>query len=394
LALLNHHTWSIHQVSRFAAPLRCRCRRRKAPWCRSWPNGNECHGRLDDNGMGTQNDDEGDYFRFRWVNLPHCSSASTLATPPCNSLQKDEKSINNSKPAVAPSSLSSSKRPFSEALFSSETAVCIAAETTAATDQQHLLVEVMVREELTVAVLLCFPTFPAVDEGDDSDETDGTEVTGFDFCLCRGHRGAASHHLERAWKWLESSTGCVVSRRPFRPNPSDLACAVAIWTRRAYHSRKNSSDNSSVNGMRRPLVVTFEVPEAVRGRGLDTLSITIPPAALLQLCRNIEKRRPSQPSTATTTNNDLVVDKDGDDSTSGLVGQTGKETFIETMPMLGAIHCYVREAFRVDVSSFPLVKASCDAATFGCDGRCKLQGAAYMASAVLAETANMVRRER
>jgi len=309
--------------------------------------------------------------------------------------------------------------------------------------QRHLYFEVTAQEEFSAAVLFCFPTFRGGRDAGRSNKRSSDSavfVSGFEFCFVRGRKLG----YEFVLKYVESLTGCVVAAssksQSFRPHPDELASAVARWTLDSYASQKQKTDGDGRGGspQQRPLVLTFQVPDIVAGKGLDSLSITIPPAALYQLCRNIQKNRPLTPVTDVcdghqkklTKRNGNSVDKkrrrsskeakgrrkkkrgtttEGDDSDSSSDGnnydheQEGEDTERggthaapddgSSLPILRAIQCYVREAFQIDMTHFSLTKASCDAAVFGCDGRCKPHSTHLVAS-VLDEIMRMVQRRQ
>lgn len=238
------------------------------------------------------------------------------------------------------------------------------------TNQRHLYIEVRLQEEWSAAVVLCFY---------------GGDNSSFEFCLARGLKSS----YECIFEWLMEIDSC--SYFVCMPQITDLTPIVNAWTTCAA-----AADNNTAN--KKPLVLTFEPPSGVVG--LDTLSLTIPTQALQQLCKNIQDQRPSpqqQPNAdnttagensnrrntneqststeesneeATTEKRDEEVEESSQESES-----SASSLMIEqrnALPIVRAMECYIREAFRIDIRPFRLVKvAASSVGSLSCDGRFK-----------------------
>lgn len=179
------------------------------------------------------------------------------------------------------------------------------------------------------------------------------------FCLVRGHKASSAD----LWRWMEIQTACPINPQPLKPTPTELAELVAGWTLDDF---KGQQDKQTIDP--RPLVLTLQAPDFVREKGLDTLSASIPPSALIQLCRDIERHKPKQRPN----------------------GKTDGET---QLPIYRAIQLYLHEALRVKPNAMVLTKASCPTATLGCDGRCKPHRAETIES-MLAAIGNLIERRQ
>jgi hypothetical protein len=206
----------------------------------------------------------------------------------------------------------------------------------------HLRVEVFLQEQWSAEVVFCAAS---------RDTT--KNINAFAFCLSRGLKSSYGE----IWMWFESITGSSVGQMPLGPTSEELANVVALWTKKDYEQ----SGVERIGPSPKPLVLTFSVPYSLEGSGLDNLSLTVPPASLLQLCTNIEgERLKKRQKKASARINGTVNDSLSEDEAS----EGG-------LPILKAMQCYIQEAFRINIQSFSLVKASCAVASFGCDGRCK-----------------------
>jgi hypothetical protein len=208
----------------------------------------------------------------------------------------------------------------------------------------HLRVEIFLQEQWSAEVIFCAAS------------TDTSRKTNaFAFCLARGLKSSYGE----IWMWFESITGASVGRLPLGPTSEELANVVALWTKKDHKLTgvDRTGPNGNNNSPKKPLVLTFSVPYSLEGSGLDNLSLTVPPASLLHLCTNIEKERLKKRQKSAS-------DTPDDSSSEDEVSEEG-------LPILKAMQCYIQEAFRINIQSFALVKASCAVASFGCDGRCK-----------------------
>jgi len=279
------------------------------PWCRLQENATTALRQSKQaTGANKCTDIEGNYVKVSWINL---SSKSPVKT--------EESSEENER----------TKRTADE----------IASQSHA----EHLHVEVRVQEEWSAELLFCFVS-----------KTD-QRIMGFDFCLVRGCKT-----YQAIWHWLETTTGCVVGKQPLHFNSSELALTATLWTTRDYQWRKENAD-----GIAKPLALTFSVPATING--LETLSLSIPPASLLQLCTNIEKEHPKK-----RPRREFAADED--------VEQNQDDASVTALPILKAMQCYIREAFRINIESFLLTKISCGVASLVRDGRCKPQNTELLPS--------------
>jgi hypothetical protein len=252
-------------------------------------------------------DPEGDYVRITWIE--ECTNSSDTGK------EKEEKASRKRNRTVSDDDSASSSR--------------------------HLRVAVFVQEQWSADVVFCFV----------STSTTAT----VSFCLARGLKSA----YEAIWLWFESATQSFVGKVPLGPTPAELATAVALWTKKDLEHNRNLNSDGVSTVSPKPLVLTFSVPSSLKGSGLDNLSLSVPPVSLMQLCTNMEKERRSSHKKSPRSNTN-------DDSSS-----EDQDMADEPLPILKAMQCYIKEAFRINIESFSLVKASSAVASFGCDGRCK-----------------------
>lgn len=243
-------------------------------------------------------------------------------------------------------------------------------------------------------VMLCFCETSA--------RQDIVVMNAFAFIMVQG----ANPMIQLLVRWLESRTGVIISQRPFGFTPSQVAQCVTSWTvlslqqhhqmllreQQLQHDKQqqqgsvvedyeeddmicatttttanttlsSSQSKTSHSGKRRrtpkPLDLTFAMPEVVANKGLDTISLSIQPADLLKLYRDIEDRRPCHPTKA---GQDERLEANSDPPT----------------PLLRALQCYMVEVFHIDIRSFPLIRASSSAAMLSCDGRCKVHDESFL----------------
>lgn len=261
------------------------------------------------------------------------------------------------------------------------------------TQAKHCYVQVCVQETFAAALLFCFASSQQTSRVNQAD----LRITGFECCLVRGRRS----YYEVMCTWLEALAGCSISRQAIGPSPTELSHTVAAMTRQVFLSQRQASnktpptdnandeyDLSSTPSMTvaasKPLVMTFQVPAVVAGKGIDTLSITIPPSALFRLCEDIEKARPKR-TEEDSRRRPKRPRVDVGDGASGHA-QVALDNWEEpdkdcdtystedntVLPLLRAMQCYIREAFHIELATFSLVKVSSGVAMIGCDGRCKI----------------------
>jgi Kinetochore complex Sim4 subunit Fta1 len=207
----------------------------------------------------------------------------------------------------------------------------------ATTSQQHLYVEVWMRNAFSAAVTFC-----------------DWNNRSFEFCLARGLRSS----YEAMFGWLATISDAHVGMVPFCPRSEDLANTVAAWISAEYHGKTSKSIGSKTDGGEaKPMTLTFATPRPIAEAGLDTISLTVPPQALWKLynslcqCQNVR------------TDAIAVHDSDGDDSS--------REEPLPLPPIVRAMQCYFLEAFAIDIAAFPLTKVVTSSATLGADGRYK-----------------------
>jgi hypothetical protein len=268
---------------------------------------------------GRNDDPEGDYVTITWICGEHASEGSIVTDP--DEGNEAHTSRKRSRGDIQHQHTSSDSTPL------------------------HLRVEIFLQEEWSAEVIFCAAS-----------RDPSRKINAFAFCLARGLKSSYGE----IWMWFESMTGTSVGRIPLGPTSEELANVVALWTKKDHESsgvgRTGPNGSSSP---KKPLVLTFSVPYSLEGSGLDNLSLTVPPASLLHLCTNIEKERlKKRQKSASDTLDDSLLDEDEVSDEEGL-------------PILKAMQCYIQEAFRINIQSFALVKASCAVASFGCDGRCK-----------------------
>lgn len=221
----------------------------------------------------------------------------------------------------------------------------------------------------------------------------GPVVTGFSYCLARGKKV----NCERLWQWMESLTSCSIGRPPVGPSPTELARAVAQWTTQYELLQQqqqvvNTGNNVAAaagkqhqyhhhHSNNKPLVLVFRVPAIVAGTGIDLLETTVPPSALVQLCRDMIQERPKRRQRRHVASTiDRSTSKHRQHHDHDFHNHITKTIDPDGLPILQAIQYHIREAYRIDLTRFTLVQASCAVASWGCDGRCKLHAAAAAAA--------------
>lgn len=242
--------------------------------------------------------------------------------------------------------------------------------------QRHLIIDAKVQDEPSAQVVLCFPKFSQSKENESQQAGAENVVERFEFCLFRGR--ALSY--ESIFGWLETFTGCVVAKLPFSPNAAELSQAATVWTteywleiskgQQSKVERNENSENKqdAPDAIGKPLTLTFAVPPNLATSGLDSISINVPPCALLNLCSDMVLLRKQQNHTDQFNKDDEAP-----------------------LPILRALQLYIQETFRINTKPFSLVRASCSVATFGCDGRFKLRSELF-AGRVLEELQAMIQQ--
>ena len=173
---------------------------------------------------------------------------------------------------------------------------------------KHIYFEVWLKDEPVAQLLLAYIQ-PAQEFG---------SILGCAFCLLRGPNKA----LDPLLTWLEASYGCVFANAAFVPTLRQMQHALPLFVK--------SSDA--------PLEVTFQPPLMISG--IDKLSMTIPPLALRRLVDEIEKNKP--------------------------VYEVERE-----LPILKALYCFMKEAFKMNLQSFSLVRIKSAIGVVSIDGKCK-----------------------
>jgi hypothetical protein len=310
-----NHTWLIHRMTPCTVPLKKSVSSMEESATNLLRQGRAA---ARPNSKKRRDDDpEGDYVRITWID-DHLSEGSRSVT-------------DQDKGSEAHASRKRSRGDTQQQHASSDSSPL------------HLRVEVFLQEQWSAEVIFCSASRDASEK-----------INAFAFCLARGLKSSYGE----IWMWFESITGGSVGKMPLCPTSEELANVVALWTKKDYELC--GAERTGQNGPK-PLALTFSVPYSLEGRGLDSLSLTVPPASLLQLCTNIEEERvKKRQKNASATRNDALDDSSSDDEAS----EGG-------LPILKAMQCYIQEAFCINIQSFSLVKASCAVASFGCDGRCK-----------------------
>lgn len=174
----------------------------------------------------------------------------------------------------------------------------------------HVCLEVWTKDEPAAQLILAYS----------KRAEDGVSIAGFGFCLLRGPRKAVDPVL----LWLEATTGCVFGNAVFKPTSEQIAQVLSAFAK----------------STKAPLEVTFQAPSTIAG--IEKLLFTVPPLALQKLVNEIEMNRPT----------DQAVEN------------------VE-LPILKALHCYMKETFKMNLESFSVVKVKSGIGTLGADGKCK-----------------------
>lgn len=239
--------------------------------------------------------------------------------------------------------------------------------------EQHLVIDVRVQEESAAQLVCCYPQFT---RNRDYEKDGPLKIGGFDFLLTRGSQSFVDGILV----FLGGRTAGSV----FRPSVADVTRSATLWTTQHWklasrHSNRSTNGNSSqtvpiqatqndrdqpttvdadnnvTSNMEatKPLTLTFEVPSGPAGNaGLDTISLTVPPVALLRLCNKIMASESKSSSLRRNCAGHIPNKK-------------------KAIPIVSALQCCLRDIFHVRIEKFSLIRALCSAAVLGCDGRCK-----------------------
>ncbi|CAB9500830.1 expressed unknown protein [Seminavis robusta] len=229
----------------------------------------------------------------------------------------------------------------------------------------HLLVDVTVQEEPSAQIACCFP------QHNTKDNKDNTKIQRFAFLLTRGSKRS----LEAIWQCLETKTACRVAKSLFRPSIVDMTLAVTWWTSQHFSKfgkQQDDDDTKQQSTTTKPLTLVYQVPSAVAGSGLDSVSLMVPPVALLRLANDIVVNGKKHARESTTD----------DDSSND-----------ETVPLVLALQDFLRDTFKIRIERFLLTSASCSVAMLGRDGRCK-PTCAELLDCALREIKDMVERRR
>ena len=249
--------------------------------------------------------------------------------------------------------------------------------------QLHFIIDIRTHDEPSAQLVCCFPTF-IQDDSNSAGTTGRGKIQSFDYLLTRGSQSS----IGAALGWFETFTGCTIAKSPFRPTVVDVAQAMALWTSEYSRLLKDSKDVADKSGNNhavdsddgeekcKPLTLTYAVPSEFAGSGLDTVSLTVPPIALMRLCNDILQAKGKGNNSDLTAQN---TDEDGHVTPSK----------VDTLPIVKGLQCFMRETFRINIETFSLVHGSCVAAVLGCDGRCKPLCAKLLGS-VLREVQFMV----
>ena len=286
---------------------------------------------------------------------PFTTPLSTRLLDKCSSQVLYPKGISTEDNYIATSWIgaNSSTEPMSRKRPREETSGC-----------QHLLFQVYLREAWSAELVLCF-----ADSGD-------ATIRSFEICLARGLKAS----YQAVWNWLTQQTGCHVSPQPVRFSSSELAQATALWTRQYYQQQSQGDSKRPDNN--KSLTLIFRVPQE-QGEGLDSVTVTVPPAALSHFCDCIERARPAQTHQR---------DKEANVDRATASTDTTYTAASDDLPILRALQCFCREAFSLNMESFPLAKATCPVASLGEDGRCKPHFA--MMPAILQVLRFIIRKRR
>jgi Kinetochore complex Sim4 subunit Fta1 len=348
---LLHHTWSIHQVSSFAVPLlvtnaleREMTRALRNHWINTASNE-----RGNSKNLG---DHKGTLVRVLWG-----TPKKQEPTRKSGKNNQSSKKKRNAKETKSQGSRSARYGPSTnvETLRQTFDLPENVDDNNQQSSECHLFIEAIVNDEPSAQVVCCFPEF------------DDASIQKLAFLLTRGSKRS----LEAIFQFLAHKAQCRVAKTVFRPSVVDMTLVMTWWTCDHWQltnnatSNKDNQNQSSDNRRKRkrtescvsvtkPLMLTYSVPASLASTesGLTSLSLMVPPGALLRLCTDIQASRPSQ--------------QEPPNDASSQRTETGGG-----IPLLIALQQFLRETFRVRIEKFSLTDASCSAAILGRDGRCK-----------------------
>lgn len=238
--------------------------------------------------------------------------------------------------------------------------------------QRHLLIDIRLEDQPSAQLIFCFPKFSkdACNSG-----AGQIGIKKFDFVLVRGSTAS----LQATFRWLETSTGTSVAKSPFNPSCSDIAQAMTLWTSehlewtssRPFVAKQQDNANTNENESAgvgdevndaheasKPMTLTYSIPSGSSISGLETVSLIVPPVAMLRLCKDIISFRQNQE--VLHKSNILNVDE-----------KMPPKKATDTIPVVSALQHFMNETFHINVEKFTLIRASSPAAVLGRDGRCK-----------------------
>lgn len=195
-----------------------------------------------------------------------------------------------------------------------------------------------------------------------------------------------------------------VDLKPITLTSTEMARTVEAWLRVPGEEETKSIEKSSLvqkgrklsysaggggattaySKMNKPLILTFAVPV----KGLETLSLTVPPewTALLSqhlknhssntnnIGRSNKNERSRQPQCPSSRAVGLTTDADS------VPTVTPNSTSLPPKTILEALQAFLADSFCIDTTTFPLVQVESAVATLGCDGRFKPKTPAALAS--------------
>jgi len=225
----------------------------------------------------------------------------------------------------------------------------------------HLHIEIWIQDESRAQILLCFPLI-TTRRNSNKNKSAVPQIKSFSFLLLRGSKDTA----KILFTLFEHEYQFVISNHshPLQFSPSEIATALSFWTL-AEHCHCSSSNASSSNtaSPARPMEVAFTLPSMIAQKGLEKMTLTIPPSALLNLCKALQTEQLLQQQSESSSN----TNHSNNISTSNLVSMV----YMQQLPILKALQCFILETFHIDIRSFHLSRAACGLGALSCDGRCK-----------------------
>ena len=134
---------------------------------------------------------------------------------------------------------------------------------------RHLCIQVFLGEAKAGELVLCFASSSTTE----TEPPENNDVSSFDYLLVRGRKTA----YEAVWSWLKKTTGCWISNASCQFTSAEITLATAQWTRQALERQS-----------KKPLSLIFQVPPHLQKSGLETVTVTIPPASLDHFCQCIK----------------------------------------------------------------------------------------------------------